>query len=110
MRGLDSHLCRRPFDPQGHLGANPYLIWTTLAFCLLGCHSATIGGTGMLSCQLTFVYVPERSGSVPVRFTQSGYTVLAPPTHGGLFICLIRCLHVCSSSIFVRYFSRSSSI
>ena len=32
---------------------------------------------------------PERSGSVPVRFTQSGYTVLAPPTHGGLCICLL---------------------
>ena len=100
MWGLDSHLCRRSFDPQGHLGANPYLIWTVLALRLLGCHSATIGGTGMLSCRLTFVYVPRIAWPVPVRFTRLGYAVLASLTHGGLFICLlIVYMSVCVSYI-----------
>src|ERR1700730_10671047 len=59
MWGLDPHPYHCLLDPQGRLGATPSHIWIILALRLLSCHSATIGGTSMFSCRLTFMYVPR---------------------------------------------------
>src|ERR1700730_8851184 len=97
MRGLDPHPCHRLSDPQSRLGVTPYHMWTILVFCLLGCHNATIGGTGMLSCQLNFVYVVPRMDwfcaclVYPIRWCSSHAA-----DSWQLVYMSARCLHVCS--------------
>src|ERR1700730_2164404 len=96
MWGLDPHPSHRLFDPQGHLGVTPCLVWTNLAFCLLGCHSATIGGTGMLSCRLTFVYVPRTVWFCACLVYPIGLCSSRAVDSWRLVYMSVHCLHVCS--------------